>query len=396
MVRSAQSLRATLALLIAGLVTFALLYTTQPLLPVFTQEFHVQPVDSSLSLSITTLTLSVSMLFAGSVSVRIGRKRVMVGSLLISSFLTVLMAACSHFSELIGLRALMGVTLAGVPSLAMAYVRDEFPAKAIGAMMGIYVGGTTVGGMTGRIAMGALTDSLSWRMGFLAIGGACLLLSAIFSWALPGEHPDTRSKRASQLAFFSGLREKIADRSLLPLYFIGFFLMGGFVTMYNYISYLLVGPPYHLSQTQVGWIFLMYLLGTVASIWMGRVADVKGRVWTFRFGATIMLTGVLITISTPLVARLVGLALCTFGFFAGQSVASGWVGERAQSGTEQASSLYLLFYYVGSSMAGTVGGVFWTHSGWPGIVLFVSSLICAGIACSVWASAGKSERQRCW
>ncbi len=79
MVRSALSLRATLALLIAGLVTFALLYTTQPLLPVFTQEFHVQPVDSSLSLSITTLTLSVSMLFAGSVSARIGRKRVMVG-----------------------------------------------------------------------------------------------------------------------------------------------------------------------------------------------------------------------------------------------------------------------------------------------------------------------------
>ncbi|MHB1681916.1 MAG: hypothetical protein ACYCYO_03680 [Bacilli bacterium] len=79
--------------------------------------------------------------------------------------------------------------------------------------------------------------------------------------------------------------------------------------------------------------------------------------------------------------------MCTFGFFAGQSVASGWVGERAQSGTEQASSLYLLFYYVGSSMAGTVGGVFWRHSGWPGIVFFVSTLICAGIACSRWAAA---------
>ncbi len=388
MVHSAQSLRATLALLIAGLVTFALLYTTQPLLPVFTQEFHVPPAIASLSLSITTLALSVSMLFAGSVSARIGRKRVMVGSLLISSFLTVLMAACNHFAELIGLRALMGVALAGVPSLAMAYVRDQFPARVLGAMMGIYVSGTAVGGMTGRIAMGALTDMLSWRMGFLAIGGVSLLLSAIFSWALPGEQlQNAMPKLTSQRTFFSGLREKIADRSLLPLYFIGFFMMGGFVTIYNYISYLLVGRPYHLSQTQVGWIFLMYLLGTVASIWMGRVADVKGRVWTFRLGAIIMLSGVLVTLSTPLVARLFGLGLCTFGFFTGQSVASGWVGERAQSGTEQASSLYLLFYYVGSSMAGTVGGVFWTHSGWPGIVCFVSALICAGIACSGWTAA---------
>ncbi|HBP94549.1 MAG TPA: MFS transporter, partial [Pantoea agglomerans] len=39
------------------------------------------------------------------------------------------------------------------------------------------------------------------------------------------------------------------------------------------------------------------------------------------------------------------------------------------------SSLYLFSYYVGSSVAGTLGGVFWHNFGWIGITLFISVLL---------------------
>ncbi len=45
---------ASSALFVGGFVTFATLYCTQPLMPVFSEEFGVSPAVASLSLSVTT------------------------------------------------------------------------------------------------------------------------------------------------------------------------------------------------------------------------------------------------------------------------------------------------------------------------------------------------------
>jgi YNFM family putative membrane transporter len=70
----------------------------------------------------------------------------------------------------------------------------------------------------------------------------------------------------------------------------------------------------------------------------------------------------------------------TAGFFAAHSVASGWVGGRARVAPAQASALYLCLYYVGSSIAGSAGGVFYAQGGWPGTVIFVLILLAVALA----------------
>lgn len=70
--------------------------------------------------------------------------------------------------------------------------------------------------------------------------------------------------------------------------------------------------------------------------------------------------------------------LFTSGFFAAHSLASSWIGRRAKRAKGQASALYLFFYYVGSSVAGTLGGFFWHRYDWNGLVVFMAvMLICA-------------------
>jgi len=68
----------------------------------------------------------------------------------------------------------------------------------------------------------------------------------------------------------------------------------------------------------------------------------------------------------------------TFGFFGAHSIASSWVGRRARTAKAQAASLYLFVYYVGSSLLGSLGGVFWQRGGWGGVLALVLALI--GIA----------------
>ncbi|MGG9126890.1 hypothetical protein ACQ9AS_27500, partial [Escherichia coli] len=47
----------------------------------------------------------------------------------------------------------------------------------------------------------------------------------------------------------------------------------------------------------------------------------------------------------------------------------------AKRATGQSSSLYLFSYYLGSSIAGTLGGVVWHNYGWNGVGAFIALIL---------------------
>ena len=376
---TALFLRTNLALFCAGFATFSLLYCVQPLLPVLSAEFHVGAPEASLALSLTTGLLSVSILVAGMVSDIWGRKAIMVASLLSSAVLTMICAVVPHWPTLLVMRALTGVTLAGLPAVAMAYVGEEMHPRSLGLAMGLYVGGTSLGGMSGRLLTGVVTDLWDWRTAVMTIG-LIGLLSALILWRSlpPSRHFVRREPRPGVLLRVFAVQ--FSD-PVLPLLFLeAFVLMGGFVTIYNYIGYRLVAAPFLLSQTEIGLIFTVYVCGTVSSAWIGGLAGRYGRRNVFPVPVVLMLTGVALTLSGTLWVIVAGIAVMTFGFFGAHSVASGWVGLQAKSGKAQASSLYLFAYYLGSSVVGSLGGFFWKHGGWPGVAGMTGTLILIALA----------------
>ena len=177
--------RVTLSLTAAGFSTFAVLYCVQPLLPVFTAKFHVSPAESSLALSLSTGLLGIGLLIAGPLSDVWGRKPVMVGSLFASALLTLVASVEPSWPGLLLMRALAGLTLGGVPAVAMAYLSEEMHAKAIGLAMGLYISGNALGGMSGRLVTGVVTDISSWRVAVAAIGVLALLAAVAFWRSLP-------------------------------------------------------------------------------------------------------------------------------------------------------------------------------------------------------------------
>ncbi|WP_407314057.1 MFS transporter [Desulfosporosinus sp. SB140] len=369
--------RTTLAMFFGGFNTFAIMYSTQPLLPVFSREFHISPTVASLSLSLTTMALALSMLFVGSLSEVKGRKPLMNFSLISASVLAILTAFVPNYPFLLLFRVLQGIALAGLPAVAMAYLSEEIEPRDLGVAMGLYISGVSVGGMTGRIIIGVLTDFFNWRVALGTIGILSVAASLFFSYLLPpSEHFQSRPLEIKML--LKSMVNHLKDPSLLCLYGIAFFILGSFVTLYNYIGYQLMAPPYSLSQTLVGFIFVIYIVGTFSSTWMGHQADIHGRIKMLWIGLLIMALGAYLTLLTSLVIKILGIALFTFGFFGSHSIASSWVGRQALHDKAQASSLYLFFYYAGSSTGGTTGGTFWQAFGWLGVIsLILGFLICA-------------------
>ena len=281
----------------------------------------------------------------------------------------------SHsFESLLALRLLQGLVLAGVPSVAMAYLGEEMDAQAIGHAMGLYISGNALGGMTGRIGSALLCQYVPWHIAIALIGIFSLLLSLIFLKSLP-RSTNFRQRPFLPRYLLTSLSQNLRDPGLLCLYALAFLSMGGFISLYNYIGFRLLAAPYHLSHFQVSLIFLVYLLGSFSSGVVGSLIHRFGRPFMIRLSLSIMLAGTLITLSGSLSVIVAGVGVFTCGFFSAHAIASSWVGRRARTAKAQASSLYLFSYYLGSSISGTVGGLFWLNFGWNGVAAMISLLV---------------------
>jgi len=361
-----------------GFSIFALLYCVQPLMPLLAHDFQLSPAQSSLALSSSTITLALALLASGSVAERYGRKSVMVASMLGGAVLTLVSALSADYVQLVAVRALLGLMLGGLPAVAMAYLSDEIEPTSLGLSMGMYISGSAFGGMSGRVISAFVSDFASWRLAVGLLGAAGLYAAWEFSRSLPpSRHGSVRGTRGP--GFVDGLRIHLRDPGLPWLFALPFLLMGSFVSLYNYIGYRLLAPPFELRQSVVGLLSLLYLLGIFSSMWAGKLADRLGRrnvLWLFM---ALMIGGLLITLLDAVLAVVLGVGLATFGFFAAHSVASSWVGRRAQPPQALASGIYLFFYYLGSSVVGWFTGYVYEHWGWDGVVALLGAILGIGL-----------------
>ncbi|MFD2368387.1 MFS transporter [Pseudoduganella sp. GCM10020061] len=355
------------AMLFGGLATFSLLYCVQPLMPLLAAQFALTAAQGSWVLSISTLTLAVSLVVSGALSDRIGRKPLMAGAMAAASVLTVLCAFAQDYMQLLVLRALLGVALGGMPAVAMAYLAEEIDRPSLGISMGMYIGGSALGGMLARVLVSIGSDLLSWRIALAAAGAAGLYAAWEFCRSLPAQ-ANFRPARPGLRALADGARAHFSDEGLRWLFALGLLVMGVFVSLYNCISYRLLGAPFGLGHGAVGAISVLYTIGIYSSVWAGRMADRYGRRNVLWMVLALMMAGLVLTLSSSLAVVIGGLALVTFCFFAAHSIASSWVGLRARAPQALASALYLFFYYLGGSLVAWVAGMAWDAAGWTGVV----------------------------
>jgi MFS transporter, YNFM family, putative membrane transport protein len=370
--------RVTAALYGAGLASFAAMYCTQALLPALSTFYRITPATAALTVSLTTGMLALSIIPASVLSERFGRTTVMLTSGVLSSIIGLLLPFSPTLGVLLAGRALHGIALAGIPAVAMAYLAEEVHASSLGSAMGRYIAGTTIGGLAGRIVPSLIIDVSNWRVALLVCSLMTLAGTVAFAVLAPRSrffNPKTASVRVTMRSLMAHLRNPV----LLKLFGLGFALMGAFATVYNYLGYRLTAQPFALASSVVGLLFLLYLAGTVTSTVAGRLADRRGRALVLGSASPITVIGLLMTVPHTLVAIVVGAGVFTGGFFAAHTVASGWVGAVAHRDRAEASSLYLFSYYLGGSVAGGFGGFVYSLGGWPGTVVFVGTLLLAGL-----------------
>lgn len=348
--------RLTASIAASGFACFALLYTPQPVLPEIARDYGLGPSGASLALSAATLALAVAVVPVAMLSERVGRRPVIVVSVLVAALLGLGLAFAPTYEVFLLLRVLQGVAAAGVPAACMAYLADELGKRGLGAAMGAMIAGNSLGGMTGRLVTGMTADWLGWRGSVLLAGAFGLAAALVVVFLLPKARNGPR--RAPR-----GMRAALTDPVLLSLYVVAVLLVGAFISFYNVAGFQLTGPVW--LETLV---FLFYGFGSTAAAFAGRLADRHGRGRVLLMSIGVLALGAVASLAwVPL-----GLAVVTAGFFAAHATASGWVGARTpEHARGQASGLYLAGFYVGSSVGGTSGSTSYEEWGWGGLVLVV-------------------------
>ena len=366
------------SLFLAGFAIFSSLYCVQPMMPIFANFFHVSPTHSSFPLSFSTIALAIGLLFTGLISDRFGRKPVMVTALFLAASLSIISSIFPLWEIFLLNRVLIGLSVSGVAAVAMTYIGEEIEQKDIGFAMGLYISGTAIGGMGGRLIAGVLIDYISWQNAMMIIGIINLCIATAFFLLLPAsQHFQAYPIRFNR--FYESFVKNLADPKLRILFLQGFILMGCFVSIFNYMSYHLLEEPYQLSQTWIGLISIAYLAGIYSS---PRAAS-----WGKRFGREkvlpamliMMLLGLLIMLIPAFWSVILGLIIFTFAFFAAHSTASSWVSVQSLQYRAVGSSLYLFCYYLGSSILGSSSGLVWEMSGWMGLTSFIAVILMIGL-----------------
>jgi len=256
------------------------LFVFSPLLPVLAADYHIAPSLAGLSVTMFSLAYMVSAPLFGYFSDRIGRRRVLIWSLLAFALANILTAGAANLPVLLAVRLFAGAAAAGVSPSIYALVSSAAPPDRRATWLALVVSGLLVSLAIGASAGGLVGVLFGGPPVFLALAGFGLMLVWLNRWIWQCDH----GKDAAGLpaAARDPLPVVVLVRRLIPMVL----WSTGHYSVYTYLGAGLAAEGFSTGQTAAA--ILFYGCGAILGVLVGgRVADRLG----VRFTATVSFAG---------------------------------------------------------------------------------------------------------
>ncbi|GAA1861334.1 MFS transporter [Brevibacterium marinum] len=393
-----------IAVFLAGVSVFLVLYETQGLLPAIREAYGIDTPTASLTVSATNVAMAVFLIPFSALAPRIGHARQIAGGVVLAALLALIMPFMPSPELLIAVRFLQGVTIASVPATAMAYLSLRLPPGALPGAIGVYIAGNTIGGLSSRLLTGLAAEILGWHGGLAFTAVISLVCGLIVVWLLrhdlfttsksvaardsvtpTDEAPATQQVAAKHRDPANAEPVQPPRRAMIPLrsglwriYLTGFLCMIVFGGSFTMLGTRLQQDPWRLSEGAVALFFLIYLVGTVVTTYYGRLATKLSRTSLTLIGMVTALAGAGLTLIDSLTWIIIGMSLLTGGFFLGHTGASAAASaKRTGVDSTRSAAIYLTVYYLGTSLGAWLSAVLFTDFAWSGVVVMCMTSLAA-------------------
>lgn len=367
------------ALFVSGFATFSQLFDAQAILPSLSRDLEISSATAALAVSATTTGIAVSVLAWAWLSDRIGRTAVMRISLIATTATALVAPLAPTLEVLLAMRALTGIALGGIQAVAMALLVEVLPRHRVPAAAAVYITGNTIGGVTGRLIAGPLSELLHWRVGLIAVAALGLVACLLFFVLLPRGIEERVAQPTTFRASLANVGHHLSRWQTTSIYLQGFLVMGSFTAVYNYLGFHLTGERFSIPAALASLFFLVYFVGALAARVAGRLASVIPPWTVVTFGGTCVAVAALPMLGQAFWVLLLGITLLTIGTFMAHPMSSTLSGMEADRGRAQSTALYQLSWLTGAALWGWFGGVLYDRFDWAGVVGMSTTLAFAAV-----------------
>jgi MFS transporter, YNFM family, putative membrane transport protein len=358
------SLHRSLLIAVIGFLTLVDLFATQAILPTLAQSYGVKPSEIGLAANASTLGMAIAGLLVGVFSAQLERKLAITLSLLMLSVPTAALAFAPDLTIFALLRVTQGLFMAAAFTLTLTHLAERCEVRTANALAA-YVTGVVASNLVGRLTAAFVASLVGAEQSFLFFAILNLAGAALVAVAL---HRNAPEPMASVGRFWSPWLRHLSDPPLRRTFAIGFLILFGFIGVFTYVGFILMDPPYALSMTALGLVFLVFLPSMVTTPMAGAATSRMGPGRASAGSLVVALGGLTLLLLPSLLAVIIGMTLVGIGTFFAQAVATGHVGRIAKSDKAAASGLYLSAYYCGGLVGAAVVGQLFDRFGWSAAV----------------------------
>ncbi|WP_270170136.1 MFS transporter [Paenibacillus sp. SYP-B4298] len=241
-----------------------------PILPDIERQLSISNFQSSLIITLFSVTAGLFIPIAGYLSDRFSRKSVILPSLAVYGAAGILAgfgAVWGSYTIVIWARALQGLGAAGTAPIAMALVGDMYKDGNESEALGLIEASNGAGKVVSPI-LGSLFALIIWYAPFFAFPFFCALSLLAMIWLI---HEPKKKTQAPPVKYYLrqiGVIFREQGGWLIPSFFVGalalFILFGALF----YLSDILEKPPYSIDGVAKGGILAIPLLGLVVTAYI--------------------------------------------------------------------------------------------------------------------------------
>lgn len=360
--------------LTCGLVV-ANIYYNQPLLAAIGHTFHIPDSQTTLAATATQIGYTLGMLLVVPLGDMLERKRLMLWMLVGAALCLGGVALAPTFALLAVASVLIGMCSA-VPQLLLPMAAHLAPEADRGRIVGRIMSGLLIGILLLRTVSGYVGAHLSWRVVFGSAAGNMLALVALLVWRLPQDQPTYTSLMRSLGTLVRELPP--LRRSAL----VGGSIFAAFSVFRATLVFYLESPAYGYGSEVAGFFGLVGTMGALAAPLAGSLADKRRPRYAITVGLGLALASyLLLGVGGGYLAGLVlGVILLDVGVQSAHISNQTLVFSLCPEARSRLNTVYMTGYFTGGSIGSVLGGLAWTHFGWPGVCAVGSAFVALALA----------------
>lgn len=371
--------RGFLTLLAVTALTYATLYSPQPLLSTIQQSYpQFSDATVALLMTATLVPLGIAPLIYGSFLSSFNTRHVLLACLGIMAVAGLGLWYSSSFAGMLCFRLVQGLVMPAILTCLMAHIAAKIHGGQLQRALAIYVGMSILGGLLGRMLAGMIATLWHWRDLFLCISIAQILVLLpvwrLRNRATHGEHHRIRLKEFYEILRTPGVS------NLMLVEACGIFI---YAAIASYLPFQLAQEG-GLSEWRISLMYLGNAVGIVMAFNARRIAERVGSdVKAILLGVFIYLCVMPGFLTGSALGIFVTICLACVGQFLAHSLAPGLINRLANRDKAAVNGLYLSLYYVGGALGSYVPGLVYGRWAWTGLIVFLCMLLVVSL-CAAW------------